>query len=132
MNEFLSVSKNLEIQQLSKDVEIDEADPSNQNQEYITEAENVDHNIITEEEEGTTIESKPTKEKEVISRKITSVGSKFQCPKCDKLISHMGSLTRHIQSVHEGVKYACNQCDHQATQQSNLARHIQSVHEGVK
>ena len=132
MNEFLSVSKNLEIQELSKDVEIDEADPSNQNQEYITEAENVDHNIITEEEEGTTIESKPTKEKEVISRKITSVGSKFQCPKCDKLFSQNSSVHKHIRSVHEGVKYACNQCDHQATTQSSLTRHIQSKHEGIK
>merc|ERR1711949_131153 len=88
MNEFLSVSKNLEIRELSKDVEIDEADPSNQNQEDITEAENVDHNIITEEEEGTTMESEPTSEKKVISREITSVGSKFQCPQCDKLFSH--------------------------------------------
>ena len=48
-----------------------------------------------------------------------------------KQFTEDGSLTRHIQSVHEGVKYICSQCGHQAIQQSNMARHIQSVH-GVK
>ena len=130
MNEFLSVSKNLEIQELSKDVEIDEADPSNQHQEDITEAGY--HNNITEEEESFSIDSKSTKENEVISRDITSVGSKFQCPHCEKLFTKNSNVHAHIRSAHEGVKYACNQCDYQATQQSHLTTHIQSKHEGVK
>ena len=99
--------------------------PSIQNQD-------ADHNNSTNKEEGSTIESE----------------SKFQCPKCDKLFSHnrgvhahirsvhqcdyqatqQGSLTIHIQSLHEGVKYACNQCEYQATQHGHLTRHIQSKH----
>merc|ERR1711949_22251 len=53
MNEFLSVSKNLEIQELSKSrkVDIDEVDnPFNQNQEDITETVNEDYNNSTEED----------------------------------------------------------------------------------
>ena len=133
MNEFLSVSKNLEIQELSKSkkVDIDEVDnPFNQNQEDITETVNEDHNISTEED--STTKSEPANEKEVISREITSVGSKFKCPQCDKLFSHNNTVHAHIRSVHEGIKYACNQCNYQATQQGHLKIHIQSKHEGVK
>ena len=126
MDHFLSVAKNLEIRELSQH------GPSNYYQEDITTTVHVDHYNITKEEEVTTIESEPTSEKEVISREFTSVGSKFQCPQCDKLFSHNSHVHRHIRSVHEGVKYACNQCDYQATQQGNLKIHIQSKHEGVK
>ena len=133
MNEFLSVSKNLEIQELSKSkkVDIDEVDnPFNQNQEDITETVNEDHNISTEED--STTKSEPANEKEVISREITSVGSKFKCPKCNKLFSHNNTVHAHIRSVHEGIKYGCNHCDYQATQPGHLKTHIQSKHEGVK
>ena len=121
MNEFLSVSKNLEIQELSK------TDPSYQNQDFATEADNVDHNKTIQEELESVIESD---EKEVTSREIKSAGSKFQCPHCVKLFSHNRNVAAHIRSVHEGVKYACNQCDYQATQQGSLASHIQYKHEG--
>ena len=129
MNEFLSVSKNLEIQELSKDVRINspQTDLFNQNKEYVAEANNLDHNKAIDQ--GLTLESE---EEEVKGREITAVGSKFQCPQCDKLFSHNTSVHAHIRSVHEGVKYACNQCDYQATRQDHLTRHIQSVHEGVK
>ena len=127
MNEFLSVSKSLEIQELSKDVEIDkpQIDPSHQNQEYVTKAENVEHNNITEVKQEYILESN---EEESKNREIIKLGSKFQCSQCDKLFSNNKSVHRHIRSVHEGVKYACNQCDHQATQQSNLKTHIKRKH----
>ena len=60
MNEFLSVSKSLEIQELSKDVEIDQpqVDSSNQNKEFVTEElDNVDHNNFTEEDHESTLDS---------------------------------------------------------------------------
>ena len=126
MNNFLSVAKNLEIRELSQH------GPSNYHQEDITTTVHVDHYNITKEEEVTTIESEPTSEKEVISREITSVGSKFQCPQCDKLFSQSRGVHAHIRSVHEGVKYACNQCDYQATEKGALKKHIQSKHEGIK
>ena len=128
MNEFLSVSKNLEIQELSKDVRLNspQTDLSNQKKEYVAEANNLDHNKAIDQ--GLTLESE---EEEVKGREITAVGSKFQCPQCDKLFSHNTSVHAHIRSVHEGVKYACNQCDYQATRQG-LTIHIQSVHKGFR
>ena len=120
MNEFLSVSKNLEIQELSK------TDPYNQNQDVATEADNVDHkNTIEEELLESGIESD---KKEVISREIKCAGSKFQCPQCEKLFSHDRNVHAHIRSVHEGVKYACNQCDQQFTLQSHLIDHKKRKH----
>ena len=124
MNELLLVSKNLEIRELSKNVEIDPA-ASIKNQQDITDA--VDHTNITEEEQGSIMESEPSYDKEVKRSKIIKVGSKFQCPQCDKAFSWNSHVHAHIRSVHEGVKYACNQCDYQATRQSLLTTHIQSV-----
>ena len=46
------------------------------------ELDNVDDNDFTEEDHESTLESDEIK---VISREITKVGSKFQCPQCDKL-----------------------------------------------
>ena len=68
----------------------------------------------------------------VKSKEISSVGSKFQCPQCDKLFTHNSTVHQHIRNIHEGVKYDCNQCDYQATKQTHLKIHIQSKHEGVK
>ena len=105
-------------------------DSSNQNQEFVREElNNVDHNDFIEENHESTLESDENK---VISREITKVGSKFQCPQCDKLFYDNSTARKHIRSVHEGVKYACNQCEFQATQQNHLKTHIQSQHEGVK
>ena len=39
-----------------------------------------------------------------------------------------GNLSRHKQSVHEGIKCYCSKCDKQFTQKGTLAKHIQSVH----
>ena len=135
MNEFLLVSKNLEIRELSKDVEIDEPKigTSHQNQEFlVTEADSMDHDNTTEvEQKESTFESD---EKGVVSSKISKVGSKFQCPhpQCDKLFYDNSTARKHFRSIHEGVKYACNQCDQQFTQQGSLTTHIQSQHKGVE
>ena len=112
MNEFLSVSKNLEIQELSKDVEIDQPQihQPNQNQEYVTEHDDMDHNNTIEAEQVSTLKSD-----EVISREISRVGSKFQCPQCGKLFTENRNVHAHIRYAHEGVKYACKQCDQQFT-----------------
>ena len=39
---------------------------------------------------------------------------KYDCNQCDYKAAQQGSLTHHIQSVHEGVKYNCYQCDYRA------------------
>ena len=78
----------------------------------MTEADSMDHDNTTEVE--STSESD---KKGVQSSKITKVGSKFQCPQCDKLFYDSSTARKHIRSIHEGVKYACNQCKYQATTQ---------------
>ena len=126
MNEFLSVSKNLEIRELNKDVEMEEPAPSNPNPADITDTVDVDHKNINEVKEGSMIESEP-----IINVKKVII-NKYACNQCDKHYTQQWILTRHIQSAHEGVKYACNQCDQQYAEHRNLIRHIQSEHEGVK
>jgi len=72
-------------------------------------------------------------QKEVKRREISSVGSKFQCPQCEKYFSTNSTVHQHIRSVHEGVKIDCNQCDKQFAKTSHLARHVKKVHnEDVK
>ena len=124
MIDFLSVSKNLEIRELSKY----EPDPSRpKNEDTVS----VDHNHSTEEQEEVRSSNKSESPKEKDIKSIEISESNTQCPKCDKLFSHSGNLHKHIRTVHEGVKYACNECDFQATQQGHLKTHIQSKHEGV-
>ena len=138
MNDFLSVSKNLEIRELSKYVERDQADLSvvhditdlsNQNQKDSV-SDDHDHSTEEQEEVSSTNESESQKEKDIKSKEIC--GTNIQCPQCDKFFSNNSNLHKHIRTVHEGVKYACNECDFQATQQGHLRTHIQSVHEGVR
>ena len=133
MNKFMLLSKNLEIKGLIKDADVNEPQikQSCQNQEDVTDTVNVDHNNINDHEEVmvSTIESDPTDKNEVTSKELTKLGSKFQCPKCDKSFLHSRSVHIHIRSAHEGVRYACSQCDYQATKQSHLTVHIQSKHE---
>ena len=93
-------------------------------QKNLEELDNVDHNDFTEEDHESTLESDEIKVK---SREITKVGSKFQCPQCDKLFYNSSNVHAHIRSVHEGVKYACNRCDYQATTQGNLTNNSYSV-----
>ena len=85
---------------------------------------------LIEGEEGSTTN---IPQKEVKRREISSVGSKFQCPQCEKYFSTNSTVHQHIRSVHEGVKIDCNQCDKQFAKTSHLARHVKKVHnEDVK
>ena len=57
---------------------------------------------------------------------------KCLCDTCDFIVTQIGILKRHKQSVHEGKKCPCDTCDFHATQKAILRRHKQSVHEGKK
>ena len=62
---------------------------------------------------------------------IICIGSKFQCPKCEKLFSHINGVKRHHEADHQGLKYVCSQCeDRQFAELKLLTRHIQSKHDG--
>ena len=127
MNEFLNVAKNLEIKEISKDVEFDDENVNNE------EAEIPDNQTNLEAEPKTKTFTNSMSMKLTDSTKIqkTSEGS-FNCDQCESKFTQKKNLITHIQSIHEGVKYACNQCDYQATTQGNLTIHIKSIHEGVK
>ena len=145
MREFLQVSKELEIKELSTGIEkndqtsSDETSSKHENSadedvyEDPTPAQTESRNC-SDDNDQTQTTNIPTVRTNAAKRKVsrTDGGSQYSCNQCDKQFAQQSSLTRHIQSAHEGVKYACYQCDYQATQQYNLTTHIQSVHEGVK
>ena len=162
MNEFISVAKNLEIIQLSKNLELD--DPQHDPPHYSDENEGAQDddkylNESTEPASESNVESYSISN-EVEHKEVSSNLSKFECSNCDKVFSierkmrrhfqyvHKGKnyacmqceqqftdpngLRRHVRYKHEGVRYACSQCDYQATTTGNLKKHVQAIHEGVK
>ena len=56
---------------------------------------------------------------------------RFACHKCDYQATTQGTLTRHKQSVHDGVTHTCGDCKETFTQKSTLHQHQQAIHEGV-
>jgi len=125
MNEFLTVAKNLDIQELSKGIEDGDSTAVN---EYNTNIEKEESPIQADDV------GEPTNQDidEAADGHFKTYKYKYECQQCDKAYNCGSHLKAHIQTVHEGVKYACNQCDNQFTRQNSLTTHIQSVHEGVK
>ena len=124
MNDFLNVAKSLEIKEISKDVECDQADSEN-NQEC-------DAMVTDNRFEVETIRnsSNIAEDQEQIGTKLASkneVGH-FPCNMCDKQFAHFRNLFRHIKSAHEGLKFPCNDCEYKATTRQNLLRHLKSFH----
>jgi len=123
MSEFLAVSKNLEIKELSTGiVEMNDQVESNEN--------NVaDENmaIFGHEDVG---KVEPQAQAEPITPNYTanrwteviSEDGKFLCQDCERTFGGSLGLWQYSKSVHEGteslnVKYACNQCDKHFTEQ---------------
>ena len=128
MNEFLNVAKNLEIKEISKDVEFENENISNEEPEI------PDKETNFEAEPQTNTDTASVQSMHLINSshiQKTSEGS-FNCDQCESKFTQKKNLITHIQSIHEGVKYACNHCDQQFAQQSSLTSHIRSKHEGVK
>ena len=120
ISEFLQVSKDLEIKELSTHDHTNKTITNEDVGEYSAQT------VIQ-------TEAKPIIRNNAANKKISKTeGVRYACNLCEKQFTTQASLTTHIQSKHEGVKYACNQCDYQATRQDSLAKHIQYTHEGVK
>ena len=142
MSEFLLVSKNLAIKELSTGINMNEQTVSNEesneyNKTSVTDEDVGEDSAPTLNEDGQNVEHQTVITKPIIrihaANKVGKTeGGKYVCDHCDKQYKQQIHLTTHIQSAHEGVKYACNQCDYQATTLSSRKRHIQSIHEGVK
>ena len=146
MSEFLMVSKNLEIKDLSTGIEMN--DQTSSNEESNEHDNNVtDENLDIDEdntppfyENGENVEpraqTKPVIQNKSSNRRVrtglVSEEGKLKCQDCEKIFNSEGALRYHTKSKHEGVKYACNQCDYTGAQKGNLTQHIESKHEGVK
>ena len=139
VNEFLMVSKNLEIKELSTSIE-NKYEENNEHKNIVTYeegVEDVDPIKILNQDSNVTHElqtvSRPSiRNNKGYKRVDRTYGLKYACNQCDYEATHGSSVTRHIQSKHEGVIYACNQCDQQFKTLCNLTQHILSGHEGVK
>ena len=139
VNEFLMVSKNLEIKELSTSIE-NKYEENNEHKNIVTYEEGVEDvdpiKILNQDSNVThelqTVVRPIIRNNKGYKRVDRTYGLKYACNQCDYEATHCSSVTRHIQSKHEGVIYACNQCDQQFKTQCNLTQHIQSKHEGAK
>ena len=61
-------------------------------------------------------------------------GRKYKCRYCEYRVIEKGTLSLHVQAVHEDVKLKlpCTHCNYKASSKSILTQHRRSVHEGVK
>ena len=127
IREFIKVAKDLEVQEISKGLEVTD------DVEDITEEAVIDNE---ENEKKEDIGPKQTPENQIRQRQprnqISSDAKSTECPECGKVFSQRCNMLTHYKSVHEGIKYHCNKCDYQATTQGDLQQHIQSKHEGIK
>ena len=144
MTEFIMVSKNLEIKELSNVIEMNHQSGSNaenikldntdEDFDFIEDTThfNKDGPIVEPQSQTkAVIPIKSVKRRVRRSETVPEIG-KFKCQDCERSFNSRDNLTYHNKSKHEGVKYSCNQCDRQLASQGSLTIHIQSVHEGVK
>jgi len=131
MNDFLNVAKSLEIKEISKDVDCNVADSSQEECDK-----NIKPNIEHLHEDSMKIRlTNPEEEKLFMSTEIISKGNEndqHPCDKCDKQFSQRKNLIRHMKHAHEGINFPCNDCDHNARSKHDLDLHIQAIHEGIK
>ena len=133
-NDFLNVAKSLEIKEISKDLNCD-VDDSSQDQSYVI---NIKPNIENLHQEDTIVN--PSIDDELLEHIDTkgknhvNEAGKYPCNKCDKQFSHVPSLYKHKKSAHEGIKFPCRdyECNYEATTKQHLGIHIQSIHEGIR
>ena len=148
MDEFISVAKSLEIQELcnAKTEPNDESDVETSTRDLMASTEKFEGQTVkcddmtkqAQKEGKISVECdqchKTYYDKSTLRKHKYSVheGVWYECDQCDHLSRDKSNLTKHIQSKHEGVRYACAQCDYQSKHKSTLTVHIQSKHEGVK
>ena len=139
MNEFLTVARDLEIKEISKNVKFnyreefyDEQDITEalNEQEEASEPDTIvsdqSNSNMNQNDNASSIKSRTT------NHNIQDTTTNFCCSYCTNQFSSQKSLSSHIQSKHKGVKYACSQCDQEFAYKGSLTIHIKSKHEGVK
>ena len=139
MNEFMLVSKSLEIKELAIGIELNEdSQTPEQNLEKennVAAEEEILHSPLIDEDAAATVTSEYHKMSEeegtnVENQRTTTVvsntnGTKLQ--ECERDFTTFNGLKFHTKSTHEGVKYACNHCDYQGSREA-LYHHIKKKH----
>ena len=147
MDEFLNVSKSLDIKELCEDMELLEPKEAGwvEMNEFLKESINSE---TKKAGRNTSFESNELKSEfidvdnseESNDEALDSEGNahipkdtemKFVCDKCDKQFSQKRLLSIHVKSVHKGIKFQCNECDKSFSQQANLYTHTNSAHKGL-
>ena len=113
MSEFLTVSKNLEIKELSTGIEINDQGEGNENNVADLNMDIEGAPPHTTYEGGSNVEpqaqSEPITQNNYVNRRIkrtnvVSGDAKFQCKECERTFSGLSGLWHHTKSKHEGVK----------------------------
>jgi len=122
MNEFLTVAKSLEIEEIGKESE----NPENDEKQQFDQTSELPAN--NDEMENIVENKHINKQRQVRSNN----GNVYPCQQCNYKAAHLHHLKRHIKSIHDEVKYPCDQCNYKAPQLGVLKQHIKSIHYGVK
>ena len=114
---FVSVSDDAEVTDISIKQECKEKDPLNIADENLREF-NCDKC------------DKRFSQKSGLNRHIKSVHEnvRYNCDKCGKSFSQKDNLNIHIKSVHEKIRYNCDKCEKRFCSNQYLSQHIQSAH----
>ena len=142
MNEFLNVAKNLQIKDMSNNVNLTEEPNMNSNDSH---QESIKISNSTTDRKSTTtsnqnleikeetdyLDNENTDDVNLLDAEDFDFDTvvKEKNSKSDSDDSTVEQFTRHIRNA--GVKYTCNQCDYQTTLQKTIRFHIQSKHEGM-
>merc|ERR1711936_979813 len=121
INEFVSVAKDLEVKEISKEHD-DEIETAEETQ--IIEPEEQVQNTAEFVAEGTTVKAENNTERTIArprQRSIANIEGSFSCDECEAKFTRADSLRTHKKSKHEGVRYPCDQCDYKATTQQSEA-----------
>merc|ERR1711997_1027396 len=101
MGVFIKVAKDLEVNEISKGVEIPNEEEVISEENFIDEEEN--------EPDDDDKEPKQTSENKIRQRQprnhISSDAKSTECPECEKVFSSKSHMLRHYRSKHEGIKY---------------------------
>ena len=133
LSELLTVSKNLEIKELTTVININ-------NKSFVNEKTNEHINFVLDKIEDLSEDIALTEPQAQAAPLVANKSANsnlsgdaiFKCLDCERIFNDQQALYHHINIDHEGVKYACNQCNFQAILQGNLTKHLQSKHKGVK
>ena len=144
-SEFLAVSKELDIKELSSNVEmnyptvkveeeVEEESERENNEDHANNiAEDVSEDHLVSNEDSSNAKPKKQKAKKAAKQHVKAEENvKFQCQDCGKIFNKRQSLWQHTKTNHGGKKHACDKCDYQASTQQHLTVHTQSMHDGVK